>query len=458
MLARVAYDLARTAPGLAFRLWPLWSFWFAWRAGAGLWRDYLLTFPDPAAPGYALAYRAWPAAALAGPVLLTALAVVAHRLQLAGRVTAFAGVAGTALATLLTVRPEWDRLAPYLGRASPLDLARAVDPAVAYAGAFGFLAVGAAVRVLRGDRHGRVTGTGLRRAPSDNHGHADWLPMRDARRLFPGPDPEFGGIVVGEAYRVDRDRVAGTAFDPADRRTWGRGGTAPLLVDPCRAGPTHALVLAGSGGYKTSSVAVPTLLTWTGSAVVLDPSREAAPMVAEHRRRAMGHRVATLDPARAGEGGFDALDWIDPASPLAESHVEAVVGWIGGEARGHPTSGAEFFREGGKGLTACLLAHLLWDPGLPRGRKTLRELRRLLVTPEDGMRTLLGEVHRTSHSAMARDLAGTLVGLVDETFSGVYANANKDTRWLSTPAYADLVWAAPTGTPPSAPPTSPAAG
>ena len=33
--------------------------------------------------------------------------------------------------------------------------------------------------------------------------------------------------------------------------------------------------MAGSGGLKTTSVGVPTLLTWTGSAVVLDPSRES---------------------------------------------------------------------------------------------------------------------------------------------------------------------------------------
>ncbi len=73
------------------------------------------------------------------------------------------------------------------------------------------------------------------------------------------------------------------------------------------------------------------------------------------------------------------------------------------------------------------------------GEKTLRALRRLLVTPEDEMRKLLEDVHARSASTMARDLAGTLKGLVKETFSGVYANANKDTRWLSTPAYADLV-------------------
>ena len=63
----------------------------------------------------------------------------------------------------------------------------------------------------------------------------------------------------------------------------------------------------------------------------------------------------------------------------------------------------------------------------------------ILVTPEGAMREVLACVHERSASAMARDLAGTLMGLVPETFSGVYANANRDTRWLSTPAYAALV-------------------
>ena len=49
-----------------------------------------------------------------------------------------------------------------------------------------------------------------------------------------------GGIVVGEAYRVDQDRLARRALEPADRSTWGQGGTAPLLIDPCRSGSTHA--------------------------------------------------------------------------------------------------------------------------------------------------------------------------------------------------------------------------
>lgn len=116
----------------------------------------------------------------------------------------------------------------------------------------------------------------------------------------------------------------------ADPATWGAGGTAPLLIDPCRSGSTHALVLAGSGGFKTTSVGVPTLLAWTGSAVVLDPAREIGPMVSACRAGKLGQRIVTLDPAAEApaRGGFNALDWIDPAGPLAETNVEAVAAWL----------------------------------------------------------------------------------------------------------------------------------
>src|SRR3954454_16999429 len=39
-----------------------------------------------------------------------------------------------------------------------------------------------------------------RRALSDAHGSADWMSIDEARRLFPGPHPAYGGVVVGEAY------------------------------------------------------------------------------------------------------------------------------------------------------------------------------------------------------------------------------------------------------------------
>ena len=40
---------------------------------------------------------------------------------------------------------------------------------------------------------------------------------------------------------------------------------------------------------------------------------------------------------------------------------------------------------------------------------------------------------------MARHIAGSLMDVVHETFSGIYANANQGTSWLSVPAFSDLV-------------------
>lgn len=440
MVGRAAYDVARLAAKICVQLWPLWLFWFAWRFGLALWRDDVLAVqPNPAAPTYALLYRLWPTVGLAGPVLLMAIAITAFRTQLASRTMAIGGVAGVALATGLAARPEWLRLSPYIGHAPPLEILQALDWGVMLAGSAGFAATTAGVRLLGGARLASRPRPGVTRARSDTYGHADWLPMREAQRLFPGPDPVYGGVVVGEAYRVDRDPGARRPFDPADRRTWGQGGRAPLLIDPCRTGPTHALVLAGSGGFKTTSIGIPTLMTWTGSAVVLDPAREIGPMVGALRERELGHRVITLDPGAPDSGAFNVLDWIDPHSPMAESNVESVATWLVGEpARGVKESGAEFFRDMGKTLIACLLADMLWDARTDAER-SLRRLRQVLVTPEAEMRQVLQTIYACSPSPLARDLAGTLMGLVDETFSGVYANANKATRWLSAQAYADLV-------------------
>lgn len=276
------------------------------------------------------------------------------------------------------------------------------------------------------------------RGATDNHGHADWLSIAKAQEVFPGASPAFGGIVVGEAYRVDQDKVAAVAFDPANKATWGKGGKAPLLIDPCKSGPTHSLVFAGAGSFKSTSAAA-TLLTWTGSIVVLDPSGELGPMLAR-ARKAMGHAVHQI--GLRGTTGFNVLDWIDIKSPLATTNILSVVGWVcgdGGKGGGGKDSGSEFFEARGRAMVACFLAHMLWDPALPLDLKTLRTLRAGIATPEKEMRKLLKGIHKDSRSPLARDYAGTLMGLVDETFSGVYANADESTSWLANPAFASIV-------------------
>ena len=280
---------------------------------------------------------------------------------------------------------------------------------------------------------------GSMRAPvrgvTENHGYAEWMTMKFAQKLFAGPSPEYGGVVVGEAYRVDEDKGAKVPFVPKDSRTWGMGGRAPLLIDSCESGSTHSLVFAGPGSFKSTS-AVTTLTTWTGSVVVLDPSMELGPMLRPFRE-SLGHQVHEL--SLGGETGFNVLDWINIESPEAITNIQDVVSWICRESGNKKDSNSDFFDRQGRNLITCLLAHMLYDPDTPREHKTLRALRGGISMPQDDMRALLKVIHASSASSYARQIAGAIMGLVEETFSGVYGSADDKTSWLSNPAFADLV-------------------
>jgi type IV secretion system protein VirD4 len=60
-------------------------------------------------------------------------------------------------------------------------------------------------------------------------------------------------------------------------------------------GQSHLLSIAPTGSGKGISSVIPTLLTYEGSTVVIDPKAEAYQITAK-RRRAMGHRVVKFDP------------------------------------------------------------------------------------------------------------------------------------------------------------------
>jgi len=196
------------------------------------------------------------------------------------------------------------------------------------------------------------------------------------------------------------------------------------------------LLFSGSGGYKTVSSAIPTLLYWRGSAVVLDPSLELSPMLTAARKR-LGP-VYTLHPDTASQIGFNVLDWIDINSPMAEIDIAATVEWVAGDTPGDSSTSA-YFVDRAKKLVICLLSHMLWADDMPAEMKTLRTLRAGLVTPEPELRDVLEDIHRSSRSDMARDLAGSLKGLSERPFSSLYATADECTAWLSDRAFAGLV-------------------
>ena len=309
-----------------------------------------------------------------------------------------------------------------------------IDPAYMIGAGATLIAAGFALRVA-------VKGNAAFAAPMPKrvhgkralHGDADWMTMPEATRLF----PDAGGIVVGERYRVDKDGAATMPFRAMDWQSWGSGGRSPLLCFDASFGSSHGIVLAGSGGYKTTSVTIPTALKWGGALVALDPSNEVAPMVIEHRRGA-GRTVHVLDPKQPATG-FNALDWIGRFGGTKEEDIAAVASWIMSDSGGSRGVRDDFFRASALQLLTALIADVCLSGHTEKKDQTLRQVRGNLSEPEPKLRERLQAIYDGSESQFVKENVAVFVNMTPETFSGVYANAVKETHWLSYPNYAALV-------------------
>ena len=265
------------------------------------------------------------------------------------------------------------------------------------------------------------------------HGESDWMAMTEAARLF----PDAGGIVVGERYRVDRDAVADQSFRADDAETWGAGGKSALLCFDASFGSSHGIVFAGSGGFKTTSVTVPTALKWGGGLVVLDPSNEVAPMVTGHRHEA-GRQVFVLDP-RSLSVGFNVLDWIGQHGATKEEDIAAVASWIMTDNPRQGSARDDFFRASALQLLTALIADVCLSGHTEKKDQHLRQVRANLSEPEPKLRQRLQSIYDNSESGFVKENVAPFIAMTPETFSGVYANAVKETHWLSYGNYAALV-------------------
>ena len=305
-----------------------------------------------------------------------------------------------------------------------------------------FTAVGAVITFIMSFLAARVlfVGTGLnragRKAPERSKkavfGDADFMSMKEAAQVF----PEGPGVVIGERYRPDKDGSAGPVFDPANKQTWGKGGRSPLLSYNATFGSTHGLIFAGSGGFKTTGVAVPTALNWDKSLVVLDPSCELAPMVSGAREEDFGKQAMTLDPDKPA--GFNVLDWV-VSSSAPEENIAAVANWLISEAGGSETGSDSFFRVSAVQLVTGILGELMLGAGYEAKDRNLKTFREIMASPEPLLKQRLQEIHDTTDNPFVRETVAPFTNMAEQTFSGVYATVSKDTQWLSFPRYSQLV-------------------
>jgi len=279
----------------------------------------------------------------------------------------------------------------------------------------GILFLAGGIRVLTRS-FGMASSEDGRRVEDGVFGDAAFATVREMKDRF-GPD---GEVVIGEAYIPKLGSKVGAK--PA--------GKAPLLCDSLKQGSTHGLLIAGSGGYKTTSVILPTLFYSSNSCVVFDPKRELASAIKKVRTNGHGKAVLTLNPNAQEAFGFNALDWIDMEAPSATSDLFEVANWIIGETPNSGASPNQFFQDAAKNLVHALLLDIMSDESLPPDRKNLAQLGELLSLGEQQLRAELEEISQRSNNKTARRVASSLFELEGRTFSSVRSTANTTASWL----------------------------
>jgi type IV secretion system protein VirD4 len=402
--------------------------WLGWPVRIELWflitvlvRDYAGVYLMHLASSTASPYwriviaRSSVTAEAVAPALLLLGAIVLLEAGVVRRANVFLAAGVTLGSGVLTA---WQAVVPlmvYYPRYPISTLIAALDP---YAQAGFYLAFFSALLAVKKARETQATGPLWQRSPSNLHGNSDWMPISAARRRF-----QTGGIIIGEAYRPDRERNC--------------AGKAPLLRYNGNIGSGHCLVFAGSGGYKTTGIGIPCALEWSDALVYLDPSAEVVPIVRE-AREAFGHRVVSLNP-EDGEG-FNVLDWIDTSSDRSLMDIQAVVAWLAGEQPGERYE--DYFKHAARALLGCLLADILFAPGLLSEERTLALLRKRVALPIPELRQLLEDIYAKGDSygfGFPAELAGNLKDITEKQFSGFYGEAGNLTAWLAVPSLARLV-------------------
>jgi type IV secretion system protein VirD4 len=352
------------------------------------------------------------------------------------RVPRIAAFVGTASAIVILALSLWP-FAPIIVKlyAVPSFDLPMLDRAIISGSMLWLLGTALLVRAAAGSAGRAGDPVDRHRAMSSVYGDARWATMEQAAAAL----PSSGSIVVGERCRVDLEPDATVAFDPRRSETWGRGGAMPLLAFDLErgVGSGHGLVIAGSGGGKTTANVVPTLLRWPGNAVVFDPSVEVFPMVREARATLGGEPrdVYVIDPSLP-TGSVNLLDWIGTGTKTAEEDIATVASWFAGSKAENRDP---FFAQMAEALIRGLLAHVHLSTS--ETDRTLRRLRILMSQSHDHFQTTTLETILKEwpiESYVHRQL-GPFRGMHGATFSGIYSNAGEMTNWLAFPRFADMV-------------------
>lgn len=260
--------------------------------------------------------------------------------------------------------------------------------------------------ILTGRRIGGASG------PDMVFGSARFATLRDALdNGLIGKD----GIRLGHwryLSRDERDRFSGEAFSLH------------------YTGERHLLTIAPTRAGKGVSTVVPNLLTFPGSAIIIDPKGENAKIT--YARRAATGRVYVLDPWQITGlpvSHFNPLDILTPDSPTLIDDALLIADAL---VVPDPGSQSQFWSDQARAFIAGFLLYLATDPNKAEHRH-LGPLRDILSATPDEFAEIGLAMARSAHLPV-RAAAARILAQNDEVRASILSTAQQNTHFLDSPA------------------------
>ena len=244
-----------------------------------------------------------------------------------------------------------------------------------------------------------------------------------------GGSSSFGGLFNDWAHphREGQLQLGGSLYDPG----WIVG----------RSDDRHFISIATSRSGKGRSAIIPNLLTWPGSALVIDPKGQNAAVTAAARghgggrvKKGMGQTVRIVDPfgELKAQGvalethRFNPLTALDPA---ALDVVEQIRRLTDALVVPDPSGAADFWDRSASVIIAGVIAHVLTVPGIRPELRTLYSVRDLLKSiNNEAVRESMA--NNRAAGGLAQVAASTLASLSEKAEGDVIGTALSHTDWL----------------------------
>ncbi len=196
-------------------------------------------------------------------------------------------------------------------------------------------------------------------------------------------------------------------------------------------GDRHLLTVAPTRAGKGTTQIIPNLLTYEGSALVIDPKGENAFSTAEARHK-MGQEIHIVDPWAITPlddlqvSAFNPLDWLDTTDPDLPENAMLLASALVVEGN----SKDPFWDEEAKALLQGLIMHVATDAE-EDGKRYLPRVRELLVQKQSELDKTFAKMEKSLHPIVSSTGARSLQK-EEKLKASVIATAQAHTHFLDS--------------------------